>query len=87
MACGVVIGNSEIERETLHIVEKFNGTTKVFLNMNGGQHWGMVQHMFEKFLEVHVVQVIVLLSFEQLSSLKCSPITLELTDCSQTWLL
>ena len=36
MASGVVIGNSKIERETLHIVETFNGTIKVFLNMNGG---------------------------------------------------
>ena len=64
MASRVVIRNSKIERETLHIVETFNGTIKVFLNMNGGQHLGNIQHMFEEFFEVHVVQVIVLLSFE-----------------------
>ena len=70
MASGVVIRNSKIERETHHIGETSNGTIEVIVNMDGGQHLGNIQHMLEEFLQVHVIQVFIVPSFQLFNTLK-----------------
>ena len=65
MAASTVISqNSKVEGEARQIDEAFEGTVDIISNIKRSQNLGNVQHMTKKRLEVSILQVLIVASFE-----------------------
>ena len=66
-ASTVISQNSKVEGETHQIGETFEGTVGIISNIKRSQNLGNVQHVTKKRLEVSILQVLIVASFELFS--------------------